>query len=455
MAVKPTTQKVTGTTADIINAIRSESSANYKNAVGTVTYGDTRSLNKAGDAILKDNAFKNEFLSALWNRIARVIITAKIWDNPIAMLKRGELELGEIVEEAFVNLATPHEFNQAESEQKVFAREIADVRSSFYLMNYQKFYERTISNNDLKMAFLSWSGVEDLIAKMTETMYTSANYDENLTMRYLIARQILDGKMYPVTVGDFTTEESVKQGTKTVLALSDNMEMLSTEYNISGVYNYASKNEQYFLVTPETKSAMNVDVYATAFNMDRAEFMGHMVTVPQFGKLDTARLAQLFADDPNYVEIGEDKLQALNQVAGVMISSDWFMIFDNLNEFGEIYNPRGMYWNYYLHTWKTFGVSPFAVNAVLLPGTPTVTNVTVSPSSTTLAVGAKAELTAKVEGTNFPPSAVTWQSNSEHVTVDEFGVITAVSATSSPTTITATSKFDTAKKGTASITVTA
>ena len=39
----------------------------------------------------------------------------------------------------------------------------ADVRAAFHTMNYQKFYKATISNDQLRQAFLSWQGITDLI----------------------------------------------------------------------------------------------------------------------------------------------------------------------------------------------------------------------------------------------------------------------------------------------------
>ena len=44
----------------------------------------------------------------------------------------------------------------------------------------------------------------------------------------------------------------------------------------------------------------------------------------------------------------------------MLVDKDWFMIFDNLMESTNIYNPQNLCWNQFLHTWKTFSVSPFA-----------------------------------------------------------------------------------------------
>ena len=67
-------------------------------------------------------------------------------------------------------------------------------------MNYQKFYKVTISEEQLRQAFLSYEGVNDLIAKTVDTLVTSMNYDEFLTMKYMLARRLLDGLMKTVSI---------------------------------------------------------------------------------------------------------------------------------------------------------------------------------------------------------------------------------------------------------------
>ena len=110
---------------------------------------------------------------------------------------------------------------------------------------------------------------------------------------------------------------------------------------------------------------MDVQSLATAFNMDKVEFLGHVVLVDSFGKLDTARLGELFAGDPTYKEIVQNDLDKLAAVPAVLVSRDYLMVFDNLNEFRTRDNEQGLYRNHWFHVWRTFSTSPFE-NAVLL-----------------------------------------------------------------------------------------
>lgn len=451
MATKPQVVTLTNSSVDILNVIRENATQNYRDYVPKAT-ADADSIRQIGAVIMDYPNLQNEFLSALVNRIGRVLITSKMYSNPWAMFKKGLLEFGETIEEIFVNIAKPFQFDQAVAESEVFKREIPDVRAAFHIMNYQKFYKATISNDQLRQAFLSWEGITDLIAKIVDAMYTGANYDEFLTMKYLLARHILDGHMYPVEIPTVSTE-NMKTIVSDIKGISNAMEFLSTEYNLTGVATHTPKVDQYMLVNSKFDAVMDVEVLASAFNMEKAEFLGKRVLVDSFGKLDIARLAVLFKDDPTYIEPTSDELTALDKIPAVIVDKDWFMIFDNYQNFTEQYNGQGLYWNYWYHVWKTFSVSPFANNALFIPGTPSVTSVTVTPATATVTKGQSIQLNATVETVNFAPQSVTWSSDSDNAIVDASGKVTLTNTATGTINITAKSTYDQSKTGMCVITV--
>lgn len=454
MPTVPKQVTLTNSSVEILNTIRDNATVNYQNYVPYAT-PDADSIRKIGAIIMDYPALQNEFLSALVNRIGRVMVTSKTYENPWAMFKKGFLEFGETIEEIFVNIAKPFQFDPAVAETDVFKREIPDVRSAFHIMNYQKYYKTTISNDQLRQAFLSWEGITDLIARIVDSMYTGANYDEFQTMKYMLARYILDGRMYPVTI-QTVTSANMNSIVSSIKGISNKFEFLSDAYNPAGVKTYSVKNDQYMLVNANFDATMDVEVLAAAFNMSKAEFLGHRVLVDSFGSLDTARLAELFANDPNYEEIDSGDLELLDSIPAVVVDRNWFMVFDNFNNFTEQYNGQGLYWNYWYHVWKTFSVSPFANAALFVPGTPGVTSVTVTPESATISgtSGGTVQLNAEVVTTNFASQTVVWSSNSDTVTVNASGLVTVPAGTGATSvTITATSTYDSGKKDTATITV--
>lgn len=450
MPTIPKTQTLNASSVDILNAIRNSASTNYRDFVPTAK-STPESIRRIGEIIMQYTPLQNEFLNALVNRIARVIITSKMYSNPLSMFKKGLIDFGETIEEIFVNIANPHQYDVEESESKVFAREIPDVRAAFHTLNYKKFYKQTIQNKDLNQAFLSWDGITDLISKIVNAMYTAANYDEFVTTKYMLAKAILDGRLSAITVDANDAKGAVTK----IKGVSNALTFMSNNYNVAGVQTFTDKNDQYLLVNSQFDSEIDVEVLASAFNMSKAEFMGHRILIDGFGTLDVTRLNALFKDDPNYEKPSQDTLTALNAIPAVLVDKNFFMIFDNMYEFTENYNGQGLYWNYFYHTWKTFSMSPFANALVFVPAVPTVTSVTVSPTAITCKKGQSVQLSVSVETENYAPKTVNWKSDTDGVTVDINGHVTvATSVTAKTAKITATSTYDATKSGECTVTIT-
>lgn len=454
MAQIPNTTKLTASTPQILNTIRANASTFYQD---TVPYATNNSDNpkEIGAVIMQYTSLQNEFLNGLVNRIAYTIIKSKSYSNPWAFFKKGILAFGETIEEIFTNIAQAKSYDPANSPTTVFQREIPDIRTAFHYMNYQKYYKQTISDEQLRQAFLSWEGVTNLIASIVNAMYTAANYDEFLVMKYMIAKNIVNGNIFSWSV-PVPSAATASQIVSAARSISNKLEFMSSDYNVAGVKTFTPRNEQYILVNSDFDAIMSVEVLATAFNMSQAEFLGHRVLVDGFGTFDIERLNALLGDTPGYEEISSANLTALNNIPAVIISKDWFMIYDNLLKFTEIYNSDGLYWNYDLHTWKCFGISPFENAVMLNPDTAQVTNITVSPSALTVAGGQSAQFSANVTAEGFAPQDVTWSVNGKlaGTTITQNGLLTiAVGETQTPLTVKATSVYTPTVSGSASVTV--
>lgn len=458
MPTIPSTKQLTASSVDILNAIRNSATTNYRDYVPAATT-DADSVKEIGTVIMDYPSLQNEFLSALINRIGRVLITSKMYTNPLSMFKKGYLDFGESIEEVFVNIAKPYTYSAAQSESTVFKRELPDVRAAFHVMNFQKYYKATIQQEQLRQAFLSWDGVNDLIARIVDSMYTGAAQDEFIITKYLLAKKILRGELYPVTVSTGTTAEELKANTAAMRSASNQMTFLKNTYNIAGVDTHTDRNDQYIIISADYDATMDVEVLASAFNMDKAEYLGHRVLIDGFGEFDTDRLNTIFtsADGTGYINNYEpftsDELAALNAIPAVLVDKDFFMIFDVLSNFTEQYNGEGLYWNYWFHTWKVVSSSPFANAIVFTPTAPSVTGVTVSPASAEIHAGQTVQFTAEVERSGFASQAVNWAVEGTGAAISSAGLLKLDSTASGTITVTATSVYNPKASGTATVTV--
>lgn len=450
MATKPKIKTLTNSSVDILNAIRNSASTDYRNYVPIAT-ADAESIREIGAVLMDAPNLQNEFLTALVNRIGKVIITSKLYQNPIAMFKKGKLDLGETVEEIFVELAKPFQYD--DDSETMLKKETPDVRSAFHVMNYQKYYKNTVVPHEMEMAFTSMEGVTDLLTKIIERLYTSANYDEFQVMKYLLAKKIVRGELYPAEVGIATDAETLKDNTAVIKAISNKFEFMTDKYNLAHVHTTCGKQEQYLLIDANYDAKVDVNVLASAFNMDKAEFLGHKVVIDGFGNLDEDRLAKLFADDTTYTPLTTAEKTALAEVPAVLVDGDFFQIYDKLIQFTSFQNGETLGQQNWFHNWKVFSASPFADACVFVPTAPAVTSVELAPTAITIAKGQSATVKATVKTTGFAPQAVTYTSNSAKVTVNASGLITVASDASGTAVITATSVYDASKKATCTVTV--
>lgn len=442
------------TSAEILNAVRSESSELYQANIPCAVDGDVSSLRTIGNIMMRYQPLQNEFLTNLVNRIGRVIITSKMYRNPWSGFKKGMLEFGETVEEIFVALAKPHQYNPCDSERHIFKKYAPDVYAAFHTMNYQKWYPSTINNDQLRQAFLSWNGITDLIAKIVDAMYSAAEYDEFIVMKYLIARMITQGNLYSEQI-PAVTAANAKSIVSIIKGNSNMLEFMSTKYNMVGVQTYTNKRDQFIIMNAAFDAVIDVEVLASAFNLDKAEFMGNRVLVDDFANLDTERLNEIFKDDPNYVPITEEQLNLMKTIPAVILDRDWFMIFDNQYHFTEVYDPVALSWNYFYHVWKTFSASPFA-NAIAFTTTAsTVTGLTVTPQTATVGKCKELQLTAEVATTGVASKAVFWTvTGGTDTTVDATGKVrVGANETAASVVVNASSVFDPTKSATSTITI--
>lgn len=354
MARRIAVGKLQSRSIDIINTIRANASAEYQSQVPKVTtYKD---IPKVGEVLLGYPALANQFLSPLLNQISKVMIESAVFNNPYSALKKGKLEYGELVEEVFVGLTKARLFDVEKTEEREFKRTIPDVRTAFHNMNYRVQYPITIQQTDLQTAFSSESGVTNFVEKIIQQVYTSAEYDEFLLFKYLIIKGVSKGWLKPIQINTSDWNETAV----TFRATSNQAVFFSREYNEAGVLNTMPKTDQYIFMDAAFNAGFDVNVLASAFNMDKANFVGNLFLVDSFTTFDNERFDQIRKESDGFEEVTAAELALMSDVKAVLISREWFQIYDKVNKMTSTYAASGDYYNYFYNVWKIVSHSPFS-----------------------------------------------------------------------------------------------
>lgn len=376
MAHRVAVSTLNASTVDILNVIRQNASLAYQNSVPAIT--QATDIPKVGEVIYGTPAFANEFINALVNRIALVRVQSATFNNPYERLKKGYLEYGESVEEIFVNIAKVFEFSQEKAEGRELKQYKPDVKSAFHTMNWRVIYPVSISDEELRMAFLSAEGVTELIARIVDSVYTAANYDEYLLFKYMLIKAVTSGVMKPVSVNN----ADAKNWAKAFRGTSNMLPFMKSEYNSAGVLNTTPKNRQVIFMDAQFNADFDVDVLSAAFNMDKADFMGSLFLIDDWTTFDNDRFTVIRENSDGIEEVTSAELTLMGSVRAVIMDEEWFQVYDNLSRFTEKFVASGLRWNYFYHTWKTISFSPYANAVVFALSTATLDN----PASVTYVI---------------------------------------------------------------------
>lgn len=416
--------------ANVLNVIRQNATAVYQDRIPVAT---AENLHEVGDAILTYEAQANEFVNALVNRIGLVILNNRMATNPLAALKKGRLAVGETIEEIYIDVIKAQTYDPRAAQDTLFKRHLPNVSSVFHSVDSQLNYPLTISNEQLRKAFMSYDSLDRFIAGLVDSMYKSATLDEFIQMKQLISEWNNNGRFIIEPITAVTDAASAREAMIKIKAVSDGMTIFNNQMNYAGVWTSTPKDEQYLITTPDFNARMDVDVLAAAFHMDKAEFAGHVIVVDNIG------------------DLGDDGIEA------ILVDKNWYQVYDYLRTFKTAYNGEGLYWNYFYHVWMVYSLSPFANAVAFGTATPTVTKLTVTPTTATVKAGGTVQINTSVTGTGDPTSkcsfALTGNTDPETV-VNTMGKVILGSKETGPTiTVTATSVQDTSKTATCTITV--
>lgn len=330
---------------ELLNKIRSEASDLYKARVPEATAENMESIRYA--MLSEDNVqVANEFMKTLLNKFIKAIVHEKMFKNPLHSLKKGNIPLGDTIEEIYTNFIKADQ--DAFNGEKLFQRNLPDTKTVYHRKNYEPQYEVTVNRTKLAAAFTSYPALDNYVSGVIKKLYDSAELDEFLNMKQLFKSAYDHNAIKVITVKDpLKNKENAEEFITTVKTISGLMKYPSANYNSyrtaqnedpTDLLTFSRYDEQVLILPEAVNTKVDVSVLANTFNMTLAEF-------------NKTR------------KILVDELPIKNCV-GALIDEQFLQVHDNYYIVTEFFNPKGLYTNYYLSIGQTLAYS-ILVNGIL------------------------------------------------------------------------------------------
>lgn len=312
---------VKATNEAIINKVRANASLGYQERIPVVTRAN---LARTFEQLQNYEPLWNEFVSVLINRIGLTLFNTNSFTNKLRPLKSGAMNYGGVMQEMGANLLKGEAYDP--NATNVFDAPKPDVEVNYHVINRRDVYPMRLNEDLLSEAFLNDGQLQAFMNAMLALPQQSDEWDEYLIMRGLLKKyNDIDGfanYQVPDLAASSDPEGDGKKITEMVRQVYlQTKDFYNKAYNAAGMD--VTSGELILLGTPKFFARLDVNVLASAYHMDKADFFADRTIV---------------VDD---FEIPGAQCMLLDQ--------DFYKVMDTKLKTTTIYNPRADEWVYYLH----------------------------------------------------------------------------------------------------------
>ena len=368
------------TNSEILNTIRANASMEYQSRV-------PEALGIGGNVsqvFTQYPSMKNEFLTALTNKVARTLFYSKVFENPLKALHKGMLPYGYSLEQIFVEMAEGKGFWEhwdasGDGVKDLVGMKKPSIKLLYIERNFAMKYKATISDQQLRTAFQSQDGLGRLVEQVVSSIYSKAYFDEFNMMKQILSAHakamflkydsstgkevetaltntaLPTGKAESVyVIGEYSTQEAKgKAISKAIRTLAGKMAFPTTQYNSAGVNQWSERQQLIYITTPEEQAELDVEVLANAFNMDKADVNVRVIVVDELPTLFNVD-SKTTAKRSTYGQMSNPALSDTRdnrtcKCRGILLDADFLQVYDTLVESRTFDNGEGLYTNFFFH----------------------------------------------------------------------------------------------------------
>lgn len=411
---------------------------------------DSTDISVLANPVFQYQQVANDFMNMLIQRIVSTSFDIRRFRNPLRILEGDEMPVGFTNQDIYVNPAKGRKYN-VDDFAGLLQRYEADVKVQYLSVNMDLQYPVTVTRHDLKKAFTSWDDLNRFIDGITNSLYNGAYINEYEFTKGIISAAYKDNKAAIVTTSVPSSEAEMKTFVATLREYYLNMLEPSSAYNawakLGGygrpVTTWSNPEDIVLVIKNSLMAKLDVNVMATAFNIDKTSLLGRIITVNNF---------DIYGDDGTKDFDGSNILCFIGD-------KRWFRIKTQDEQVDEFYNANNRTWQIYLNLTKLYNFSLFSNGLIIASSAPSVATTSIKFKETAPEVTAGEKITLHIDTTPFQANdTITFTSGTvgkATVTKIDNRTVEVTGVASGSSVITASNGASTPVTGTVTVTVNA
>ena len=389
----------------IFNAIRNECSQSFRDRIPKMS---SKNINDIVNTIFKQNTYSteyNEFVKTMINKLAFTLYRGTTLNNRWASYMYYNKQVGDIIEELFVQPATSEDYkpetitdNSTIDPNRIT---LPDVKAIYYSKDNRRKYRVTVFRYQLYKAFSSEGGAQSFINEIVNSLQKGSNLDEITLFKETINKAITNTKFTKtanMTINNNFKVQDTASARLFVEQVKNNIACLlnpSDKFNSEGAIQVLNISDIVIFLRGDIANTIQTALMSGAFNKTDLSFTPAGYTgevkvevIDDFGgsepyKKTGSTYTKLFRVYDTY-----GKFTHLSETDGGGKYSGEVFYFNNYqmdggntpkkdicclicdknlpiislvaDDFATTYNGEGLYSNFVLHRWLSYGFSPLA-----------------------------------------------------------------------------------------------
>lgn len=324
-----------------------DNNATMAAALEGVDLMDSRAIS---DTILANSDYANTYIGELFYLFGNPLVRSMYYTNHLRELKDPLLTFGQGEINYFVTNSGGSDFDA--SGAGLLTPTTDDIQHYVHKVNSFRTFETTVFEDDLRMAFLSETGVYSMVSAKMQALYSKIELEEYTKMRDLVSALVIGGtakdSKISIPIITYTFGDS-KDFMKKIRAMGMKMQF-PTGYktfmpkfgtNATQVQNCVAPGDLMIISNPDSIAEVDVDLLATAFHQDKTDWIFKVLTMDSIPTPDSS------------------VSNTTTQCDALLFHRDLFKVRDTKFKTSTFYNADNDAYKIYVHKNTIYSLSPF------------------------------------------------------------------------------------------------
>lgn len=292
-----------------------------------------------GGGITPENYTPNsiEELGGMIGKVAEQVIREVSAEDKLSVFDKMPVDNGDTIEQAVVKLASPRAYDKTGA--NALSRKTPDIVVRYFKDWTRLVFDTTVDIAQMRKVLKTGKGSEELSTRVVASLSEGDKFSKYTNMKNLLAwgRQDGTGKvlvMKPnveMSGGAIDYKETLVQ----IKNIISGMQYVNADYNSAELPRRTLKEDIFMLIPYKLKNRLDVEELAGVFNLEKDRIEAHII------------------------ELDIDESDFGGKYLPVYIVDRWALLdYTRLYEMADQKNADGLFWNYFLHTERLYGISP-------------------------------------------------------------------------------------------------